>query len=60
MKARKKAQQEWLFWRPVINNILTYTEACECDFETLLEANGAVSIKLEEENERYKRMFGKG
>lgn len=44
-RAEKRVIRDWLFWKPVVYGILTYTEASRCDTETLLEANAAAEIK---------------
>jgi hypothetical protein len=45
-EADRRVRRDWIFWKPVIYGILTYTEASECDMETLLEANAAVDMKF--------------
>jgi hypothetical protein len=43
--AKKRVEKHWLFWKPVAYNVLTFSEACACDTETLLEANIVADLK---------------
>jgi|GEM_PF-6272163 hypothetical protein len=52
---RQKVKKEWLFWRPIVYNVLTFTEACENDPEVLTEANIALDIKFEKERQAAKK-----
>jgi hypothetical protein len=56
---KQRAHNNFIFWKPIIFGVLTYTEAAEGDPELLFEAGGAVDLKIEFENKRYKKMMGK-
>ena len=45
-KAKKRVERDWLFWKPVATGVLTYSEACTCDEDTLFEANIVSDIKM--------------
>ncbi len=44
-KAEKRVKQNWVFWQPVMYGVLTYSEACNCDMDTLLEANVVANLQ---------------
>ncbi len=37
----------WLFWRVILWRVMTFTEACAADMETIYEANAALNKKIE-------------
>ena len=41
-----------MFWRPIVYNVLTYTEAARGDPGLLFEANFALNKKIQEENKQ--------
>ena len=41
--------ENWLFWRPIVNGVLTYTEASQMHITELLEANAALDRKIADE-----------
>jgi hypothetical protein len=43
---RQKVKREWFFWRPVVYQVLSFTEAAEGDPELLNEANAALDNKF--------------
>jgi hypothetical protein len=45
-RAEKRVTRDWIFWKPVVYGILTYTEASECGMEDLLDANAAADLKM--------------
>lgn len=49
------AKRNWWFWRPVVNGVLTYSEADEMSMTDLLEANAALDIKIQKENEAMRK-----
>jgi hypothetical protein len=44
-RAKKRVERDWLFWKPIAFNVLTYSEACACNTGTLLEANIVADMK---------------
>lgn len=40
---------EWSFWRPVINKVLTFSEACSATLDDIIDANAVLDIKIEQE-----------
>lgn len=41
---RLKAKYQWLFWRPVVLGVLTYTEARDMQIYELIECNEAIEL----------------
>lgn len=39
---KRKAREQWYFWRPIVLGVLTYTEASQMYEEELLECNIAI------------------
>lgn len=42
----------WIFWRPVVHGVLTYTEASSLGVSELMEANAALDRRIKEENKK--------
>lgn len=36
-----------MFWRPIVNSVLTYTEASQMHWDELMEANAALDLHIE-------------
>jgi len=45
LKAKDRVERFFIFWKPVLCGVLTYTEAANCDIDTLLEANIVADMK---------------
>ncbi len=52
---KKKVDDEWFFWRPIVYNILTFAEASEGEPGLLLEANFALDKKIKEQKKGVKK-----
>ena len=55
----KDAKDNYWWWRPILYGVLTYKEASSLSPQDIMEANAALDIKLKQENDQYKAMFGK-
>jgi hypothetical protein len=45
--AKKRVERDWIFWKPIVHGVLTYSEASNCDLDTLLEANVVADFKAQ-------------
>jgi hypothetical protein len=52
---RTLAKRNWLFWRPIVERVLSYSEACEMDIDELYEVNAALDIYIEQKNKANKK-----
>jgi hypothetical protein len=50
---KDEVANDWFFWRPIVNNILSYTEACQLDesvnLHELMLINAALDKRIAEE-----------
>lgn len=44
---RAKVDSEWVFWRPIMEKVLTYSEASVMSPEELMEANAAIDSYID-------------
>ena len=51
---KKEVKSEWWFWRPIIEGVLSYTEASEMHPYELALVNAGIDYKIEEENKKIK------
>ncbi len=49
-----KVKNDWLFWRPIVNGVLTFTEASEGGPGLLLEGNAALNEHIRIQNKANK------
>ncbi|GEM_PF-3808651 len=56
---QERATDFYAWWRPIVYGVLTYTEASNLPIEEILEANAALDIKLQHENEQLQTILGK-
>lgn len=49
---REIAKQQWFFWRLIMDEKITYTEASQMDWDELMEANAALDLYIEKLNEK--------
>lgn len=48
---RKEALDEWVFWRPILEKVASYTEMSEMSVDDALTLNAALDIFNEKKNE---------
>lgn len=56
---REKAQNNWPFWRLVLDGNISYSDACQMNIDEIMEANAALDIFIEHINKQSKK-GGKG
>lgn len=49
---KERAREQWYFWRLIMDEKITYTEASQMDWDELLEANAALDIYIEKLNKK--------
>ena len=52
---REKAQNNWAFWRLVLDGNISYSDACQMDIEEIMEANAALDILIEHMKKKPKK-----
>ena len=45
-RAKKRVKRDWIFWYPILCGVLSYTEACDCNIDTLFDANVVADMKV--------------
>ncbi|TGK18039.1 hypothetical protein EHO61_11315 [Leptospira fluminis] len=59
-RLKRELDEEIALWRPVVNGILTYTEACMMHPRDLAKANLLVDRMIKEQKQSMKGKSGKG
>lgn len=49
-------KENWLFWRPVVSKVLSYTEAMAMSEEQLENVNKAIDVQLTKERAEQRKM----
>jgi hypothetical protein len=44
---REKAQNNWQFWRLILDGNISYSDAMQMDIEEIMEANAALDLYVE-------------
>ena len=52
---KRKAEENKLFWRLVLENVVTYTELNSMDWDEVLEANAALDLYAAEQKAAMER-----
>lgn len=52
---RNEIEGDWWFWRPIVNKVITYSEACQIDQYEILLINAALDKKQKEDNKQWQK-----
>lgn len=44
---RRKVDENWFFWRPIVERMATYTEMCDMTPDEMMEFNAAIDSQIQ-------------